>query len=75
MKRTRSFRGINLELILLLVIVGVGFFLRMEAQSHLRVISPDGIAYIYHATKVLNGTIDFERRGPFFQLLLLLKTV
>lgn len=59
------------EWALLSAIVATGFVLRIVAQSHLAVIGPDGMAYIYHATKILNGTFDFERRGPFFQLLLI----
>ena len=64
-------RLVNLEWILLLVIVIVGVSLRVVAQNHLRVISPDGVAYIRHATWVLEGEGYFERRGPFFQLLLM----
>jgi len=68
---TIKFRLISLDFLILSLIVSVGFVLRMLAQSHLKAITPDGIAYIFHTTKILNGTLDFERRGPFFQLLLI----
>ena len=65
-------RSISLQWILLLMIVVIGIILRVEAQNHLRVISLDGIMYIYRALSVLIGVGHFERRGPLFQLLLMI---
>jgi len=65
-------RSVDLEWILLFAIIIAGVFLRLEAQSHLRVISPDGVVYINRVSSVLEGQGRFERRGPFFQLLLMI---
>ena len=65
-------RWVGLEWILLFVIVAVGVSLRLEAQRHLIWIEPDGVAYVDGAVKVLSGMGGFERRGPLFQLLLLM---
>lgn len=61
----------NLEWVLLSLIFLFGVFLRVLAQDHLRAISPDGMAYIAHATSFLEGEGNIERRGPLFQLLLM----
>jgi len=65
-------RSISIEWFLLSAIVIGGVFLRMEAHKHLTAISPDGVAYVYHSSQVLQGIGGFERRGPFFQCLLLI---
>jgi hypothetical protein len=59
-------------LILLLAIVAFGVLLRVEAHRHLIKVSPDGVAFIEGAVRVLNGVGIFHRRGPFFQLLLMI---
>lgn len=65
-------RLVNLEWVLLLGIVVVGILLRWNAQNHMRMISADGVAYVDHASRVLEGRGLFERRGPFFQFLLMI---
>jgi len=73
MRRNVSFkRPVNLEWILLLAIVAIGVLLRWNAQNHMKLISPDGVGYIDHASRILDGRGIFERRGPFFQLLLII---
>ena len=64
--------SIGLEWFLLGVIVVAGVFLRIEASNHLTSISPDGVAYVYRASGILQGSDVFERRGPLFQCLLIL---
>ena len=65
-------RSIGLEWFLLSVIVVAGAFLRIEASNHLTSISPDGVAYVYYASGILQGSDVFERRGPLFQCLVIL---
>jgi len=63
----------RLEWVFLLAIALVGVVMRIEAQSHLQFNAGDGVPYCYHAINILNGVernFLFERRGPFFQLLL-----
>jgi hypothetical protein len=64
--------SIGLEWFLLSVIVVAGVFLRIEASNHLTSIPPDGIAYVYRASGILQGSDEFERRGPLFQCLLVM---
>jgi len=65
-------KKIQIEYIFLFVIVVFGTLLRLMAQTHLLVISPDGVQYIKHATMVSEGIGSFERRGPLFQALLII---
>ncbi|MFQ6126906.1 MAG: ArnT family glycosyltransferase, partial [Candidatus Heimdallarchaeota archaeon] len=71
MRRIRLFNT-NFELITLLAIVAFGVLLRVEAHRHLINVSPDGVAFIEGAIRVLNGVGIFHRRGPLFQLLLMI---
>ena len=64
-------QSIGLEWFLLSAIVVGGALLRIEAHTHLTAISPDGVAYVYRSSQFLQGGW-FERRGPFFQCLLLI---
>jgi hypothetical protein len=64
--------SVGLEWLLLGLIVVAGVLLRIEASNHLTSISPDGVAYVYRASGILQGSDVFERRGPLFQCLLIL---
>jgi len=62
--------SVKLEYVLLIMIVIGGIILRLEASNHLRVIGPDGVAYVSSTSNFLRGVGEFERRGPFYQSLL-----
>lgn len=62
----------HVEWILLSAIVFLGVLLRIIAQSNVLDINPDGVMYIEAASNLKNGIGSFERRGPLFQVLLIL---
>ena len=71
MRKFRFFGfSVKSEYILLTLIVIGGIILRLEASNHLRVIGPDGVAYVSSSSNFLRGVGEFERRGPLYQGLL-----